>query len=435
MHRRVSGKSDIMLKVRRVFFGWWMVAGLCLTEPIAWGILIYSFSVFVVPMRAELGWTPAELNGAYTLGVLVSAVVAIPLGRVLQRHGARWVMTCGSALTVVVLLLWAWTQSLVLFYFTFMLAGICMAATLYEPAFAVTAAWFRRFRARAVLVVTIAGGLGSTIFVPITGALISAQGWRTALVTLAVVVLVIAVPVHAGLLRRRPSDLGLKPDGGTDTTIKAHRDVPAVNPRQMRRRVARSHSFRWITLSLVVHEAAKFAVFVVLVSSLTDRGYSLGAASIMAGSIGAFQVIGRVISVWLHPRVPLHRTAFVLFTVQGLALPIPLLTSGTDPLATGTVIVMIILFGIGFGLPDLLRGTVVVDYYGAAVFPSINGIISAFCLAARAVGPLLAGIVVTIVGDAAPVLVGTAVLMLFSAFAFHRGYNILLSERAVDPQH
>lgn len=421
-----------MPRISRVYFGWWMVAGLCLTEPIAWGILIYSFSVFIVPMRAELGWTPAELNGAYTTGVLVSALAAIPLGRVLQRRGARMVMTCGSALTALVLLLWSQTQSLALFYITFILAGICMAATLYEPAFAVTAAWFHRFRARAVLIVTIAGGLGSTIFVPVIGALIAGQGWRHALLTLAVIVLVIAVPAHACLLRRRPSDLGLKPDGDSDT--EADQSAAAINPHQMRRRVLRSHSFQWITLSLVVHEAGKFAVFVVLVSYLTDRGYSLGTAAILAGSVGALQVLGRIISVWLHPRVPLHRTAIVLFTAQGLALPIPLLTSGTDHLATGTIIVMIILFGVGFGLPDLLRGTAVADYYGAAVFPSINGVMSAFCLTARAGGPFLAGIVVTLVHDTAPVLVGAAVLTLVGAFALHRGHASLSAESSLDPK-
>lgn len=255
-----------------------------------------------------------------------------------------------------------------------------------------------------------------------------------ALVTLAIIVVAIAVPIHAGLLRRKPSDLGLNPDGDTDAINTQLRSADS-DPQQMRHRVTRSRSFRWITLSLVSHEAAKFAVFVVLVSYLTERGYMLKTASILAGSIGVFQVLGRIISVWLHPQIPLHRTAIILFTIQGLALMIPLLTRGTGFVATGTVIVMIILFGVGFGLPDLLRGTVIVDYYGATVFPSINGIISAFCLTARALGPLLAGIVVTLVDVTTPVLVGAAVLTLFSAFAFHRGHNALSNKHSVASEH
>jgi hypothetical protein len=65
---------------RRVFYGWWMVAGLAVTELVSWGVLVYAFSVLVVPMRAELGWSTAQLNGAYTTGVAVSGLVAVPVG-------------------------------------------------------------------------------------------------------------------------------------------------------------------------------------------------------------------------------------------------------------------------------------------------------------------------------------------------------------------
>src|SRR4051794_16978101 len=154
---------------RRVFYGWWMVAALAVTELVSWGALIYTFSVLVVPMRSELGWSAAQLNGAYTVGIAVSGVIAVPVGRWLQRRGARGLMTTGSVLGVAALLLWAHTHSLLTFYAAFVLAGLAMATTLYEPAFAVTAAWFSRHRARAVLVLTVAGGLSSTVFVPLTG--------------------------------------------------------------------------------------------------------------------------------------------------------------------------------------------------------------------------------------------------------------------------
>jgi MFS family permease len=162
-----------------------MVAALAVTELVSWGALIYTFGVLVVPMRTELGWSPAQLNGAYTVGVAVSGLIAVPVGRWLQRHGARGIMTAGSLLGVAALLVWARAHCLVTFYAAFVLAGLAMATTLYEPAFAVTAAWFSRHRARAVLVLTIAGGLSSTVFVPLTGVLVGAHGWRTTLIVLA----------------------------------------------------------------------------------------------------------------------------------------------------------------------------------------------------------------------------------------------------------
>lgn len=413
-----------MARLRRPYYGWWMVAGLTLTEPISWGVLIYAFSVFVVPMHDELGWAPHELNGAYTTGVIVSGVVAIPVGRWLQRHGARGLMTAGSALTVVALLGWSQARSLPMLYGCFLLAGLAMATTLYEPAFALTAAWFRRRRAHAVLILTIAGGLGSTIFVPVTGVLISTQGWRHALLTLAAVVAVVAVPVHALLLRRWPADLGLHPDGAL------HADTAASlrHPAQRQRRILRSSSFRWLTLCLLTNETGKFAVSVTLVVYLTGRGYPLGWATLLAGSVGGLQVVGRVLSTALRPRVPQHRTAIALFTAQGLALPIPLLTSGHGRPATVTIVLLLVFFGLAFGLPDLLRGTLVADYYGSAAYASINGVLSTFVVAARAAGPLLAGLVATLARTGAPVLVGAALLALTSGYALHRAHHARTDE-------
>ena len=409
---------------RRVFYGWWMVAGLAVTELVSWGVLVYAFSVFVVPMRAEFGWSTAQLNGAYTTGVAVSGLVAIPVGRRLQRHGARGVMTAGSLLGVAALLAWAHAHSLVTFYAAFVLAGPAMAATLYEPAFAVTAAWFTRHRARAVLVLTIAGGLSSTVFVPLTGLLIGAYGWRTTLVLLAAALGLVTVPLHAGLLRRRPSDMGVHPDGRP-----AGVEAPP-RPDTTGGAITRRASFRWFTLFLVSHTAGKLAVTVILVAYLTDRGYSLPQATVVAGAVGAFQVLGRLACTALRPRLPAQRTAILLFVAQAVALPVPLLTTGHAPAATGTVITLVVFFGLGYGLPDLLRGTLLVDYYGPGHYPRINGTIAIFVVAARATGPLLASLAVAAFGGNSATLVGAAALTAIGAYALHRAHRAFTAEAA-----
>lgn len=408
----------------RVFYGWWMVAALAVTELVSWGVLIYAFSVFVVPMSAELGWSTAQLNGAYTTGVAVSGVIAVPVGHWLARHGARGVMTAGSLLGVAALLAWANVHSLVTFYAAFVLAGLAMAATLYEPAFAVTAAWFSRHRARAVLVLTIAGGLSSTVFVPLTGVLVGAYGWRTTLVLLAGVLGLVTVPLHAGLLRRWPSDIGAHPDG------RPADPEPPSRPDTTGGAITRLASFRWFALGIVSHTAGKLAVTVILVAYLTDRGYSLPQATLAAGAVGAFQVLGRLACTALQPRLPAQRTAILLFAAQALALPAPLLTTGHTAAATGTVITLVVFFGLGYGLPDLLRGTLLVDYYGPSHYPRINGTLSIFVVAARATGPLLAGLAVTVFGGHSATLVAAAALTAAGAYALHRAHRAFTTEAA-----
>lgn len=407
---------------RRVFYGWWMVAALACTELVSWGVLVYTFSVLVVPMHAELGWSPARLNGAYTAGVAVSGLVAVPVGRWLQRHGARGLMTAGSLLGVAALLVWANTRSLVTFYAAFVLAGLAMAATLYEPAFAVTTAWFSRHRARAVLVLTIAGGLSSTVFVPVTGVLVGAYGWRTTLVLLATVLGLLTLPLHAGVLRRWPSDHGAHPDGQEPAdpprTAAAGRSRPDPG-----RSATHSASFRWLATSMFAHTTAKLSVTVALVAYLTDRGYSLPQAALASGAVGAFQVFGRLVCTAVRSRLPEHRTTILLFAAQALALPAPLLTIGAGPQATAAVIALVVCFGLGYGLPDLLRGTLVVDYYGPRHYPSINGTLGAIVVAGRATGPLLAGLALTTLHTHAVTLLGAATLTAISAYALHRAHR------------
>ena len=84
---------------------------------------------------------------------------------------------------------------------------------LYEPAFAVVAVWFDRKRAQALTALTLIAGFSSTAFVPLAAWLVQAQGWRPALISLAVIPAGGTIPAHALLLRRRPEDLGLHPDG------------------------------------------------------------------------------------------------------------------------------------------------------------------------------------------------------------------------------
>ena len=80
---------------------------LATTETISWGILYYAFAAFLVPMQQELGWSTAALTGAYSLALLVSGLAAVPVGRWVDRHGPRLLMTVGSIGGTLLVLAWA----------------------------------------------------------------------------------------------------------------------------------------------------------------------------------------------------------------------------------------------------------------------------------------------------------------------------------------
>ena len=161
--------------------GWPLLWALAAAQVVSWGSVFYSFSLFVVPMEAELGWSRAAINGALTIGLLTSGFVAYPVGTWIDRHGGRWLMALGSVLATLLLAAWAFVESLIAFYAIWLGLGFALAATLYEPVFAVVTRIFPDSYRSRITALTLVGGFASTVFVPLTQLFISTLGWRDAL--------------------------------------------------------------------------------------------------------------------------------------------------------------------------------------------------------------------------------------------------------------
>jgi MFS family permease len=354
---------------RRPSYPWLLVVTLGFTEAVSWGVLYYAFSVFVQPMQAELGWSRAELTGAFSLALVVLGVAGVGVGHWLDRRGPRLLMTAGSLLGVVLLLAWSQTRDLGTFYLLWALMGACWSATLYSPAFATVTAWFRERRTEALTVVTLMAGLASTIFLPLTAWLVSQLGWRSALVALAAILAVATILPHALILRRAP----------------AHEEQH--EPSLSLGEALRHPSFRWLALGFFCF-ALGIGVNVHLVAYLSGRGFDLGTAATIAGLVGAMQVVGRILLAPLERRVPAAALVAGVYALQPLALAVLLLAGGA--LAP---FVFVALFGAARGADTLIRNTVVARLYGPRRFASIQGVLNLIITGAWAAGPVALGAV------------------------------------------
>ena len=306
------------------FYGWAIVWTLAITETVSWGILFYAFAVFLVPMQRELGWPTPALTGAYSLALLVAMAASPPLGRWLDRAGPRLPMTLGSILGTLLLAAWARVESLAAFYLIWAGIGLALALTLYEPAFAVVAAWFVQDRARALLALTTVAGFASTIFLPLAGWLTEWLGWREALLVLAAILGIVTVPAHALVLRRRPEDLGLLPDGAPPEPDRPLSEPAGVSPARARRDPA----YWWLTAAFFLGTVAAVAIGVYLIPVLLERGDSLARATLITGLIGAAQAGGRVVVTALDRRVAEPVMAIAVFALQAAALLLILIPAG-----------------------------------------------------------------------------------------------------------
>src|SRR5678809_1311620 len=134
---RARPAAPVMSTRPRLSYGYVVLSTLCVTETVSWGIMYYGFAVFLRPMEEALGWSRVALTGAFSTGLLVSALAAVPVGRWIDRHGGRALMTVGSVAGTLLMVAWARVHDVGVFYAIWGGLGLVLAATLYEPAFAV----------------------------------------------------------------------------------------------------------------------------------------------------------------------------------------------------------------------------------------------------------------------------------------------------------
>ncbi len=363
-------------------YGWTIVAVLAVTETVSWGVLYYAFAVFQVPMQQELGWSKSELTGAFSVALATSALVAaVPVGRWLDRHSPRPLMTLGSLAGALLVLAWSQVHDLLLFYLIWAGIGLAMACVLYEAAFTVVTKWFRERRRRALTAVTLVGGWASFVFSPLSNWLIDLQGWRHALITLAIILGVATVPLHGLFLRPTPR----QDEQDAPALVPGDPPAPLAEPQLATEVAVGSSAFWYLTAAFVLSSFAISAVAVHLIPYLLEGGRSAGFAAFAAGLMGLMQVPGRVVFAAAEQVLPRDYEAPAVFLLQGIGLAVLAATTG----AAG-VIVAVCLFGMGNGMATLVRATAIADAYGSAFYGSIAGVAAGCATGARAIAPVVA---------------------------------------------
>ncbi|MEV4603754.1 MFS transporter [Amycolatopsis sp. NPDC049253] len=344
-----------------------VLAVLCLTEITSWGVLYYAFPVLAPDISRDTGWPAPAVIAALSGAQLVSALAGIAVGRWLDRRGPRAVMTAGSVLAVPAVVLIATAQNLGWFLAAWALAGLAMSAVLYPPAFAALTRWYGPRRVSALTVLTLAAGLASTVFAPLTALLAAHLDWRHTYLVLLAVLAVITVPGHLWGLR------------GPWPQVEHHAEAPEhADPSQ----VARSGAFLTLVVALSLATFSVFAVVVNLVPLMIERGVSAGTAAVALGLGGAGQVLGRLGYATLTRRTSVRtRTALILLATSLTTALLSVLTS------TAALIAAAIVAGMARGVFTLLQATAITDRWGAAHYGRLNGLLSAPMTITMALAP------------------------------------------------
>ena len=359
-------------------FGGRLVA-LSLGQVISWGVLFYALIVASPAIADATGWPVALVTLSFSGGLAASAIAGVVVGRWLDERGPRMIMTVGSIVGAGGLVIVAAAPDLVVFTAGWIVAGTAQAAVLYQAAFTVIARRYGDRRRGAMTILTLAGGLASTVFAPIVAVLLTVMDWRSVFLVLAVVLVVTTTPLHWFFLES--SWPPVVHDASAD-----HHTVASV---------VRTRRFWMLEASMLTLAAALFSVTLAIIPLFTEKGMTYEVAAWALGLLGAGQVIGRLLYVAIPhaaaPWVALAATAGL--SVIGLAL---LAIVPGPPW-------LLISIGVGVGAvrgaQTLVQGSAVADRWGTRNYGSINGVFAAPITAIGAVGPALGPLIAVATGS------------------------------------
>jgi MFS family permease len=373
----VRGHLDARLAPHR---GAAIVVALSATVTVSYGVLLYAFPVLFVPMRDELGLTSSQLSLAATIGLGTSALAGIAIGWLLDRRDPRIVMTAGSALATLAVVLWSRVHSAAALYAVFVVLGAAMAAVTYGAAFTVVAKWFTRRLTAALTAITVAGAFASLIFSPLTELLSAQLGWRTALIILAIVLGVATIPPHLLVLRPHP------------------RHVTERTPSVPAREALRTALFWMLAAAFALSTFAWSAITVHLVVIVLEQGHPAAFAAFAAGLTGISQLPGRLLFGPVARRLGQRATLPVAFGLLAAALVLLAVDQ-----SRATILIFAVLFGTGGGMVTMLSATAPAALFGPASYGAVSGVLGACINGARALGPLGAAAGVAALGGYLPV--------------------------------
>ncbi len=348
---------------------------LSLPQLISWGALFYTFSLLMGPVEAELGLSRAESSLAFSLALLGEGAAAWAVGRWIDAGHERRVMALGSLWVGLGLLAHGAVDSVASFYAVWIWLGMGMAATLYNPAFAIVTRRFGADFRRAIITITFLGGLASTVFIPLVSWWFSLWGWRVSLCLLGALQLLVCLPLHLWLLRDAPHPL-------PPMTGQAHATHASMRPH------LRQPTFWLLALFMVLTMALTSALPVHMINLLDEAGLPAHWVVGIPATIGVLQVFGRMLLFMFERRWDVHAANRWIPALLPASLLV-LVLGGWHPTVA---LVFVLLYGMGNGMITIVKGTAMAQYVSAVHVGQLNGLLGLPIALARAAAPWIVGL-------------------------------------------
>ena len=360
------------LRKNRVFYGWFIVAALCVIWTAVGGIVSIGFTSFIEPLTNRFGWTYTQITFAASLRSLMMVIFS-PIGGLLSdRWGARKMVFTGIALCGIGLFLLYWIDSLTQFYLCSILIGIGYSISTGAVPQAVIGRWFRKKMSLATGILMVSGGAAG-LLVPLVTQVIDIYGWQTAMAILGTGFWVLLTPLSL-VIRQSPEQYGYLPDGDIEEeTVSSQSDnyVPDTVTETGARQFVKDRVFWHITVALSLHMLLSTAVIVHSMPFLSTIGIDRTTSSFVSGALSIVGVFGRLGFGWFGDKFNKRWLAASGTTMIGLSL---IIFGCTTTANIWVLLPAVILFGTGYGGTVTLHSVLLRENFGIVNIGAVIGL-------------------------------------------------------------
>jgi MFS family permease len=361
--------TGVNLKDRPILF-------LAIAQTLIWACIYYSFPALLLHWEASLGWSRADLTGAVTLAIFMSASCSPLYGRLIDAGKGAQMMTAASVLGGLCMMGLALVTELWQFYALWAVIGVCMAGSLYEPCFALITRARGAEAKRSIIFVTLVAGFAGTVSFPVAHGLVQAFGWRSAVLCFGLTAILVVAPLMW---------LG----ASAVEKAGAHRHIDNPQLALAERSFLYSPVFWCLAIGFGLVAVVQGVTLHHLLPILSERDMHPDVAVMAISFIGPMQVAGRLTMIAAERRVSIHGIAIACFVLIGLSI-VMLISAGLTP---GLLIAFVILFGGAYGVVSIIRPVIARNLLGERQFGAKSGGLALIYLAGSASAPFLGALV------------------------------------------
>ena len=388
----------------RFFYGWYIVGVGFLANVASSFALASTLSIFLKPLTADLGISRGVFSLLRSGEGIIAACLAPFIGTLVDRYGGRWLMAGGTAIAGVGFLLLSQIDGFTQFAairLTLVTLGDCMMG--YMVVNVIISQWFVRQRGRALAFSSMGVGFAKVCMPILAAWLLVILGWRQTWFVFGLTTMVLLVLPALLVIRRSPEDMGLRPDGVsesvTTTSSVASRNTenlasrPDSDAAWTRADAVRSSAFWLLVITFGISSMGVTGLNLHVYSYVTDLGHSAVVAASVMGVIASMQLASPLAWGFLAERIDVRYAAMLRFVIQAVGLGLAIATGDLFCLYAG-----FLLYGIGLGgnmvLPDILWAS----YYGRRSLGRIRGMGLFISHMLAAAGPPFFGFLFDITG-------------------------------------